>query len=179
MEATTKTIWKIDPAHTEIHFKVKHMMVSTVTGLFSSFDGQLETETDGFEGAQVQFNAAIDSINTNNQQRDEHLKSADFFDAAQFPQLTFTSTEFIQKNEEDYVLKGDLTIRDVTLPIELDVVFHGTVVDLYQQTKAGFELSGSLSRKAYGLTWNALTEAGNVVVGDKIRLVMNVQLLKA
>ncbi|MCH2044900.1 MAG: YceI family protein [Saprospiraceae bacterium] len=179
MKTATKTIWKIDPAHTEIHFKVKHMMVSTVTGAFTSFDGQVESNGEDFEDAIIKFEADIDSISTNNKQRDAHLKSADFFDAEQFPKLTFESISFTPKNKEDFTLKGNLTIHGVTKEVELSTEFNGVVTDPYGNVKAGFELSGIIRRKYFGLTWNALTEAGSIVVSDKVRLVISVQLIKS
>ena len=172
------TNWAIDTAHSEIHFKVKHMMVSTVTGAFKTFEGSLSSENDDFSGADIQFNADIASLDTNSAQRDTHLKSDDFFNAERFPKLTFKSTSFSKNGNGDYELTGDLTIRDKTHSIKLDVEYFGTAVDPYGQTKAGFELKGKLSRKDYDLKWNAVTEAGSIVVSDEVRLVMSVQLTK-
>lgn len=179
MNATdVKTNWAIDPTHSEIHFKVKHMMVSNVTGAFQSFEGSVESESEDFEGASIHFSADIDSISTNNAQRDEHLKSDDFFNAAQFPKMTFNSTSFKKKGEGEYELVGKLTIRDNTHEVKLHVEYNGTAVDPYGQTKAGFEISGKINRKDFGLKWGAVTEAGNVVVSDEVRLLMNVQLTR-
>ena len=173
-----KTTWKIDPAHSEIQFKVKHMMVSTVTGNFEEFEGTIESTNENFEDSNITFTANIDSINTRNGQRDQHLKSDDFFNAEAFPQLTFTSKSFSKKSNGDYRLIGDLTIRDHTHEIELDVEYNGIAVDPYGQTKAGFEINGKINRKEFGLKWNALTEAGSVMVSEEVRLVMNIQLVK-
>lgn len=178
MSTAVATNWAIDPTHSEIQFKVKHMMVSTVTGSFTQFEGKVSAEGDDFENAEIAFSADIDSISTNNSQRDEHLKSDDFFNAAAHPQLTFKSTAFRKKADGTYELAGHLTIRGTTLPVNLDVEYNGTAVDPYGQTKAGFELSGKISRKEYGLQWNAITEAGSVVVSDEVRLVLNVQLVQ-
>ncbi len=172
------TTWAIDTAHSEIHFKVKHMMVSTVTGAFTSFEGSVESEDEDFEGADIRFSADVDSISTNNEQRDAHLKSDDFFNAAQFPKLTFQSTSFTKKSNGNYLLIGDMTIRDITKRVELDVEYNGTATDPYGNTKAGFEINGKISRKEFGLKWNAVTEAGGVVVSDEVRLVLNVQLTR-
>lgn len=172
------TKWAIDPTHSEIHFKVKHMMVSTVTGAFNEFEGTVETKTGDFAGAAVAFSAKVDSISTNNAQRDEHLKSDDFFNAAAFPTLYFQSTSFSKKSDGEYELIGDMTIRDHTQSVKLAVEYNGTVVDPYGQTKAGFEITGKVSRKDFGLKWSAITEAGGVVVGDEVRLVLNVQLVQ-
>lgn len=172
------TKWAIDPAHSEIHFKVRHMMVSNVTGSFGQFEGSVESETDDFQGADIEFSADVASISTNNTDRDNHLKSDDFFNAEHYPKLSFKSTSFSKKSDGDYELKGDLTIRDVTKPVTLAVEYNGTAVDPYGQTKAGFEISGKINRKDYNLKWSAVTEAGNVVVSDEVRLVLNVQLVK-
>lgn len=178
MTSAVATKWTIDPAHSEIHFKVRHMMVSNVTGSFGGFQGTVESEREDFTDADIRFTADINSISTNNEQRDEHLKSDDFFNAAQYPELKFASTSFSRKTDDEYELTGNLTIRDRTHPVKLNVLYNGTVVDAYGQTKAGFEISGKISRKAYGLQWNAVTEAGNVVVSDEVRLELNVQLLQ-
>ena len=178
MTTEVKTAWAIDTAHSEIHFKVKHMMVSTVTGAFNSFEGMVESDGDDFDGADIRFSADVDSISTNNKDRDAHLKSDDFFNAERFPKLTFESTSFTKKSGDNYRLVGDLTIRDVTKRVELDVEYNGTAVDPYGNTKAGFEISGKINRKEFNLKWNAVTEAGGVVVSDEVRLVLNVQLTK-
>ncbi|MEL6589268.1 MAG: YceI family protein [Bacteroidota bacterium] len=169
--------WKIDPTHSEIQFKVRHMMISTVTGSFSSFDASLESDAD-FNNANIRFEADIDSINTGVADRDGHLKSADFFDAANHPKLSFASTRFEQSGDGEFVLEGDLTIRDTTKSVKLNVEYGGTLVDPYGQTKAGFELSGKINRKDFGLTWSAVTEAGSIVVSDEVKLLLNVQLVK-
>ena len=178
MTTATKTLWKIDPTHSEVQFKVKHLVISTVTGSFGSYDGKIETDGDDFKNAKASFTADIDSISTNNEDRDQHLKSDDFFNAEEYPQLKFESTNFEEVGDGKYKVAGNLTIRDVTKEIELDVVHGGTVTDQYGQTKAGFEVEGSINRKEFGLTWSAVTEAGNVVVGDEIKLQLNVQFIK-
>jgi polyisoprenoid-binding protein YceI len=178
MSTTTKTIWKIDPTHSEVQFKVRHLVISTVTGSFKKFEGTVEADDDDFEGAEIHFEADISSINTNNADRDTHLKSNDFFNAEKHPKLTFESTSFTRKGGDSYKLDGNLTIRDVTKPVSLDVEYGGTVDDPYGQTKAGFEITGTINRKEYGLSWNAVTEAGNVVVADNVKLIMNVQFVR-
>ncbi len=172
------TIWNIDPTHSEIQFKVKHLVISTVTGYFRSFNGTIESEGDSFEGANVTFEADVDSIDTNTEDRDNHLKSDDFFNAEKYPKLKFESTSFKNISGDNYELTGNLTIRDITKEVTLDVTHGGTVQDPYGQTKAGFELSGTINRKDFDLKWNAVTEAGNVVVGDKVNLYMNVQVVE-
>lgn len=180
MEAqpATVTTWVIDPTHSEVQFKVKHLMVSTVTGLFSQFEGKLDMTGDDFEHAHVSFSATIDSITTGNEQRDGHLKSADFFDAATFPTLTFTSTSMKKTGDDTYELTGDLTMRGTTKSITLKAEYGGQMQDFYGQTKAGFELSGIVKRKEFGLHWDAVTEAGGVVVSDDVRLILNIQVTK-
>jgi len=169
--ATTK--WILDPSHSEVSFKVKHMMISTVTGHFDEFEASIETEQEDFKNAEMKFSAKVDSINTKNSDRDAHLKSEDFFNAAAHPELSFTSTAF---NGEE--LTGKITLRGVTKEITLEVDYNGIVEDPYGQTKAGFEFTGSLNRKDFGLSWSAVTEAGNVVVSDKVKLIVNAQFIK-
>lgn len=170
--------WKVDPAHSEIQFKVKHLMITTVTGYFKTFDLEVETESEDFTSAsKIAFSADINSIDTNNQQRDTHLKSADFFNAEEYGQLTFVGRGYSTDGEEGK-LEGDLTIRGITKPVTVKVDFGGIVVDPYGQTKAGFTVQGKISRKEFGLTWNAVTEAGQVVVSDEIRIFAEIQLVK-
>ncbi|MBO6584775.1 MAG: YceI family protein [Gracilimonas sp.] len=171
--------WNIDPTHSEIQFKVKHLVISTVTGNFKSFNGALETEGDSFENASVTFEADIDSITTNNEDRDAHLKSDDFFNAKEFPKLKFESTSFKNTGEDTYELTGNLTIRDITKEVTLNAEHGGTVDDPYGQTKAGFEINGSINRKEFGLKWSAVTEAGSVVVADEVKLHLNVQVVES
>lgn len=175
MSTQTLTKWNIDTAHSEITFKVKHLVISTVTGKFNSFDASLETENDDFEDAEIYFEAEVTSIDTNNGDRDAHLKSDDFFNAAGHPKLTFESTSFKKIGEHEYKLIGDLTIRGNTKAVELNAVYGGTVQDPYGNTKAGFEVTGTINRKEFGLKWNGVTEAGNVVVSDEVKLNLNVQ----
>jgi polyisoprenoid-binding protein YceI len=174
----TLTKWVLDPLHSEVQFKVKHLVISTVSGFFKSFAGELDTENDDFTNASISFSLDIDSIDTNQSQRDEHLKSAEFFDAAQYPQITFKSTSFTKSGDDEYKLVGDLTIKGVTKPVTLDVEFGGSAADFYGNTKAGFEITGKINRKEFGLTWDGVTEAGSVVVGEDIKLLINVQFAK-
>jgi polyisoprenoid-binding protein YceI len=136
-------------------------------------------EGDSFEDAKVNFEAEIASIDTNNKDRDAHLKSDDFFNAEDFPTMKFESTSFKNTSEDNYELKGNLTIREVIKVVSLDVTHGGTVCDPYGQTKAGFEIKGSINRTEFNLKWNAVTEAGNVVVGDSVKLHMNVQVVES
>jgi polyisoprenoid-binding protein YceI len=168
-----KTVWNIDTTHSEINFKVKHMMISTVTGSFEKFDGKVEASNDDFKNGNFSFSAEIDSVNTNNKDRDNHLKSDEFFGAEKNPKLTFKSKSF-----DGNKMVGDLTIKGVTKEVELETEYNGTAVDPYGQTKAGFEFEGQINRKDFGLTWNAVTEAGSVVVSDKVKLIASLQFVK-
>jgi polyisoprenoid-binding protein YceI len=178
MKSSKKSTWVIDPAHSEIHFKVKHLVIATVTGSFDKFEGHLETASDDFSDAEISFSADVTSINTNMPDRDTHLKSPDFFDAASHPRITFKSGTFRKLSDAEYKLSGDITIRGVTRPLSLNVEFGGIMKDPWGNVKAGFELSGKLNRKEFGLHWNAVTEAGGMVVSDEVRLLLNVELAK-
>jgi polyisoprenoid-binding protein YceI len=175
---TTTSKWAIDPSHSEISFKVKHLLVTTLTGKFETFEGGLETINLDFSDATISFTADVASINTGNSDRDGHLKSDDFFNAEAFPKVTFTSTSFIKTGESEYKLSGNITLRDVTKPIELNVEYGGTATDPWGNVKAGFEINGKIKRKEFGLKWDALTEAGGAVVSDEVKLHLNVQLIK-
>ncbi|MBY0480728.1 MAG: YceI family protein [Chitinophagaceae bacterium] len=170
--------FKIDAAHSEIIFKVKHLMITNVTGSFTKFDATMESATADFSDARISFEADVNSISTNNEQRDGHLKSDDFFSAEKFPALSFKSTSFSHQGGSDYSLVGDLTIRDITKSVEFAVEYGGTATDPYGQVKSGFEISGKINRKDFGLTWGAVTEAGGVVVSDEVKLLLNVQMIK-
>ena len=173
----TLTKWVLDPMHSEVQFKVKHLVISTVTGSFKVFEGSLETENEDFTDANISFSLDVASIDTNQDQRDGHLKSAEFFDAEKYPTISFKSTSFT-KDGDDYTLTGDLTIKDITKSVTLAVEHGGTAADFYGNTKAGFELSGKINRKEFGLTWDGVTEAGSIVVGEDIKLLINVQFAK-
>lgn len=169
--------YKIDASHSDIIFKVKHLMITTVTGQFKSFDATLSADAEDFSDAVVTFTADINSVDTRSEQRDTHLKSDDFFAAEKYPELKFTSTSF-EKNSDSHVLKGNLTIRDITKPVELKADFNGVVVDPWGQTKVGFEAEGKIKRKEFGLGWDAVTEAGGIVVSDEVKLQFHVQFVK-
>ena len=169
--------WTIDPAHSEIGFKVKHLVISTVSGKFNSFEGKLTGDIENLTSAKISFTADIDSIHTGNDQRDGHLKSADFFDAAAHPKLTFESTS-VEKKGDDYKVNGNLTLKGITKSVSLNVEFGGVEKSLYGQTVAGFEVTTKINRQDFGLTWSALTEAGGVVVGDEVKLAANLELIK-
>lgn len=178
METATQTKWAIDPTHSEITFKVKHLVISTVTGKFNEFSGSLTQNGETLENAAIEFGAEIDSIATGVADRDNHLKSDDFFNAAEYPKMTFVGKGFTKTGEDNYQLTGNLTIRDVTKEVTLEVTHGGTVVDPYGQTKGGFEIVGTINRKDFNLSWSALTETGTVVVSEEVKLELNVQLVE-
>ncbi|MCF6401534.1 YceI family protein [Chitinophaga filiformis] len=171
-------IWKIDPMHSEVEFKIRHLMISNVTGYFGTYDATVESSNDDFTDAKITFEADVNSISTKNEQRDEHLKAEDFFHAAQYPKITFASTGVTKKGSDEYKVTGNLTIRGVTKPVELDVEYNGIQKDPYGQTKAGFEIKGKINRKDFGLTYNAVTETGGIMLSDEVKLQAGVQLVK-
>ena len=175
--ATTK--WSIDPMHSEIQFKIKHLVISTVTGSFKTFSGEAISETGDFENANINFKIDVNSIYTNQEQRDAHLRNGDFFDTEKYPEITFQSTSFKKVKGDDYKLAGNLTMKGVTKPVELDVEFGGSAKDNWGNTKYGFEVKGVINRKEFGLTYNALTEAGGLALGEDIKMSANIQVAQA
>jgi len=173
------TTWKIDPAHSEINFKVKHLVVSTVTGHFSKFDASIETNKEDFSDAKINFEADINSIDTKNEQRDGHLKSADFFDAEKYPKMTFVSKSIKKTSDHEMQVIGNLTLRGVIKEITLDVIYNGTVAGFGGTEVAGFEVRGKVNRFDFGLQWNALTEAGGVVVSNEVKIEILAEFNKA
>lgn len=174
----SKQNWNIDSAHSEIGFKVRHMMITNVNGIFNSYTATMEADATDFSDAEMSFEADIDSISTRNEQRDGHLKSPEFFEVEKFPKLSFKSTSFTKTGDGQYTMKGKFNMHGVEKEISLNVEFTGTVVDLWGQVKAGFEITGSLNRSEYGLTWNATSEDGSIVLDEVIKLALNVQMIK-
>lgn len=171
------TNWTLDPTHSELQFKVKHLMITTVTGSLNVLTASLTSESDDFENAQVKFEADTASIDTGNNDRDNHLKSGDFFNADEFPKVSFESTS-LTKDGSDYTLKGDLTIKGVTKPVKLAVEFGGIATDPWGNTKAGFTISGKINRTDFGLTWNAALETGGVMVSEEVKILGELQFVK-
>lgn len=171
------TKWQMDPTHSEIQFKVKHMMVSNVTGEFKKFDVQLETEGHDFTTAKASFTADIDSVTTRVEQRDNHLKSADFFDAANHPKMTFQSTKITKKNDSEYEMEGNLTIRETTKPVVFQVEHFGIIKDPYGNQRAGFEIAGKIKRMDFGLKYNAVIETGGLVAANEVKINANVEFV--
>ncbi len=172
------TTWKIDPVHSSIQFTVSHLVISKVTGNFKNFNGILKTNNDDFTDPDIEINIDVNSINTENEKRDNHLRSQDFFYTEKYPQIVFKSTSFKKISENKYKLTGDLTMRGVTRSIDLDVVYNGTVKDPWGNQRAGFSISGSVNRFDYNLKWNSLMEAGGAVVGKTVDILCNVEMVK-
>ena len=172
--------WKMDTAHSEVKFKVKHLVISTVTGNFNAFDGIVEAGKDDFSDAKISFEADVASIDTKNEQRNGHLKSPDFFDVVNHPKLTFKSNSLVKKGTDEYELTGDLSIRGTSKPIKLGVTYNGTVKGFGGSFDvAAFEITGKINRQDYGLKWNALTETGGVVVSDDVKIEVLAEFVKS
>lgn len=176
METVAKTKWVLDPTHSELTFKVKHMMITNVKGEFKSFSVDVTGEDIFKSNVNVTIDAA--SINTNNGDRDNHLKSADFFDVENHKELTFKSTSFKQKDDDEYELKGLLTIKGISKEVVLEVEFGGTNKDPWGNEKAGISISGKINRKDWGLNWNAALETGGVLVSEEVKISGEIQFVK-
>ncbi len=168
--------WVLDKAHTNIEFNVTHLVISEVNGSFREFEAEVISSSPDFEGAEIAFIANIASIDTDSEKRDNHLKSDDFFNAEEYPQLKFSGV--LVKVQDKYELKGQMTIRDITNPIVFDVKYNGMITDPWGNQKAGFKIMGSVNRFDYGLRWNTMMEAGGAVVGEEVDIVCNVELQK-
>ena len=173
-----QTSWGIDNSHSKIGFSVTHLVITEVDGFFKDFNASVISDEESFEGSKIEFTAKTASIFTDNTKRDEHLRSDDFFNAEKFPNLTFVSKSFTKVNDKKYKLVGDLSIRDVTKEVVLDVVYNGTIKDPWGNTKAGFKLNGVINRFDYGLKWNAAIETGGLVVGENVKINANLELVQ-
>ena len=173
-----KTRWVLDPAHSEILFKVKHLMITHVKGEFRTFNAVALTQGNDFSDAKVTATLLVESVFTNNDDRDKHLRSADFFDAEIHPEMTFRSVSMIRKGEEEFEMKGLLTMKGISKEVTLEVEFGGVNKDPWGNEKAGFSLAGKLNRKDWGLNWNAALETGGVLVSDEVKISAEVQLVK-
>ena len=170
-----QTKWSLDNAHTGVKFTVTHLVISEVEGSFKSFSGSMTASKPDFTDAQIDFSVDIASINTDNEMRDKHLKSDDFFNAEKFPKMTFKSISMKKINDKKYELTGNLTIRDVTKKVKFDVNYGGTAKDPYGNIKSGFKATTVINRLEYGLKWNTLTEAGGAMVGSDVTIVINAE----
>lgn len=177
-EVNNQTLWTIDPAHSEILFKIRHMMITNVKGEFRKFDATAKTDGNDFSTAKIEVVIDASSIFTNNDDRDNHLRSGDFFHVENHEEIRFESTGMTKKGSDEYELTGNLTMKGITNEIKLDVEFGGLINDPYGNEKAGFSVSGKFSRKEWGLNWNAAIEAGGVMVSDEVRINAEVQFVK-
>ncbi len=176
--STQETTWAIDPTHSKIGFKVKHLMISNVLGSFREFEGEVSTVGNDFSKSVISFSLNTASIDTEIADRDGHLRSGDFFDAENFPKITFTGSGLKDLGDDLYELNGDLTIKGISNPIKLSVELGGVNSDPWGNVKAGFSITGKINRKDWGLTWNAALETGGVLVGDEVKINCDVELVK-
>ena len=172
------TKWSMDPTHSEIQFKVKHLMISTVTGQFNKFNSFVEMENDDIKTAKVNFVADVNSISTNNDQRDAHLKASDFFDAENHPQLIFNGEKLEQINDENYKLYGTLTMRGISKKVTLDAEFGGTTTDPWGNTRMGFTVNGKINRKDFGVSFSMVSETGGLLLGEEVKINASAQFVK-
>ena len=173
-----KQTWVLDPTHSELQFKIKHLMISTVSGQFNEFKATVETDNDDFTKAKVHFEATVDSISTNNEQRDAHLKNGDFFDAEKYPLITFESERMEKTSADEYKLYGTLTMRGVSKKVALNTDFGGITKDPWGNTRTGFSVSGKINRHDFGVSFGAASETGGVLLSDEVKINANIQLVK-
>lgn len=173
-----QSTWKVDKSHSNVQFTVTHMLVSEVTGEFKDFEAKVSSKSDSFEDAKIEFTIDVNSIDTENEKRDAHLKSDDFFNAEKYPNIKFSGTSLKKVSGNKYKLTGKFTMRDVTKNVTFDVIYGGTVKDPYGNTRAGFKVLGTVNRFDYNLKWNALLEAGGSVVGKDVQIVCNIELIQ-
>lgn len=169
--------WNLDKAHSEIEFKVRHMMISSVKGQFHDFDITVDSSTEDVVNAGIEVSIQTDSINTKSEQRDQHLKSADFFDVETFKTISFQSTDIKKVDDDEFNLTGNLTIRDVTKPVTFQVEFGGIAKDPWGNKKIGYTVTGKINREEFGLTWNAALETGGVMVSEDVKFQADVQFV--
>jgi polyisoprenoid-binding protein YceI len=179
MKTQEKTKWAIDPSHSKIGFKVKHLMISNVLGNFREFEGHVTTDGDDFSTAAISISLNSASIDTEIADRDTHLKSADFFDSGNYPKITFDGTGLKDLGHDIYELTGSLVIKGVKKPVVLSVEYGGLMTDPWGNVKAGFSITGKMNRKEWGLNWNAVLEAGGVLVGEELKIIGDVELVKS
>ena len=176
--STSTTKWVLDPTHSEIGFKIKHLMITNVSGNFNKFEVNAETVENDFTKAKINVDIEVESINTNNSQRDQHLRTADFFEAEKYPNITFRSTKVEKLDDENYTISGNLTIKETTKPVKLELEYGGITKDPYGNVKAGFSLSGKINRHDFGVSYNAVLETGGVALGEDIKIHGEIQLVK-
>jgi len=179
MAVQAQTNWTIDASHSNVKFSVVHMVVSETEGYFKTYNGKVVSSTPDFDGASIEFSVDVNSINTDNVDRDKHLMGDDFFNAEKYPKMNFKSVSFKKISGNKYELTGDLTIRDVTKRVKFDVTYGGTAKDPWGNVKAGFKVKGKINRKEYNLKWSVLTEAGGMVVSEEVDILMNIELVQS
>jgi polyisoprenoid-binding protein YceI len=177
-ETGAKTTWKIDPSHTIVEFSAKHLMITTVKGRITGIEGTIQADDQNLENSSVEVTLDAVTIDTRTEQRDNHLRSVDFLHVEEYPAITFRSTR-IEGSKEEFKLTGDLTIRGVTKPVTLNVTFEGQTKDPWGGDRIGFSASGKIDRRDFGLVWNQLLETGGVAVGNDIKIVVEVEAIKA
>lgn len=173
-----KTKWLADPMHSELQFKIRHLMISNVTGALKNFSAEVETEEEDFSTAVINLTAQMDSISTNNEQRDAHLRNSDFFEVEKYPELKFKSAKFEKVDSEIFVLHGELTMKGETKPVKLNVEFNGTTKDPWGSERAGFVITGKINRTDWGVNFNSALETGGVVLGEEVKINCEIELVK-
>lgn len=173
-----KTKWNVDPIHSELGFKIKHLMISNVSGTFKKFQIQVETNGDDFSSAVIKVTAEINSISSNNEQRDHHLLASDFFEAEKYPQLTFQSSKVEKEDDDTFYVFGNLTMKGIAKPVKLTVQYSGITKDPWGGVRAGFDVSGKINRSDWGMTFNGPLETGGVILGEEVKIVGELQLVK-
>ena len=173
-----KIKWLLDPMHSELQFKIKHLMISNVSGALKSFQAEVETEEEDFSTAKINLTAQMESISTNNEQRDAHLRNSDFFEVDKYPELKFKSTKVEKIDADTFVLHGELTLKGVTKPVKLNVEFNGTTKDPWGGERSGFVITGKINRSDWGVNFNGVLETGGVMLGEEVKINSEIELVK-
>jgi len=172
------TKWTLDPIHSELGFKIKHLMISNVSGSFKNFSAKVSMEGTDFRTATIRLSADVTSIFTNNEQRDAHLRTSDFLEAEKYPELGFQSTKIVKVDDETFTLHGDLTLKGITKPVQLNVEYNGVTKDPWGGERAGFLVTGKIKRADWGVNYNGVLETGGVVLGEEVKIISEIQLVK-
>ncbi len=172
------TKWTLDPTHSELGFKIRHLMITNVSGSFTNFQVQAETKGEDFSTAKISLTADMASISTNNAQRDGHLRNADFFEVEKYPELQFVSTTIEAVDDNTFVVKGDLTLKGVTKSVDLNVEYNGVTKDPWGSERAGFSITGKIKRSEWGINFNTVLETGNVALSEEVKINAEIQLVK-
>lgn len=170
--------WVLDPTHSELGFKIKHLMITNVSGSFRNFEARVETIEEDFSSAKIELSASMDSITTNNEQRDAHLRSSDFFETDKYPELSFRSTKLEKTGDQNFALSGELTIKGITKPVKLNVEFSGLTKDPWGGERAGFLVTGKINRSDWNISFNGVLETGGVMLSEEVRIYAEIQLVK-